>query len=210
MLPILEEAFEADEVTEEEVLGGIFTIGRVLYDMRDNLGLGLEDECLACYKRAREGYERVLGVDSEKRWVPAVARDELVVTSNSLLVACHSLYVAFYNCSFSLTLRRRPNISSLSWRGRRGCLAQQANVRAGGRPRRRLGSNGQLQGCQSNPKRVALVAYPLSISRTCSSRTRLRCVIIVSGEEHKERSGELEELKILFVSHRLVIKFQGR
>ena len=61
-LPLLEQAHEVGEgVTEEEVLDGVYTLGRANNRMRER------DHLLYCYERVKEGFMRLLGEDSAKR-----------------------------------------------------------------------------------------------------------------------------------------------
>ena len=58
-LPLLEQAHEAGEVTEEEVLDAVHQLGDA-HMWKEN------SECKACYVRAKEGFVRLLGEDSAK------------------------------------------------------------------------------------------------------------------------------------------------
>ena len=61
VLPLLEEAHAAgDGVTEEEVLDGVMALG-IAYTWVDEW-----NECRACFRRAKEGFVRLLGEDSAK------------------------------------------------------------------------------------------------------------------------------------------------
>ena len=57
---VLEKAYEAGKLTEEEVLDGILALGQA------HMCIDERDECQACFERAKEGFVRLLREDSAK------------------------------------------------------------------------------------------------------------------------------------------------
>ena len=81
LLPLLEEAHEAGEgVTEEEVIDGVVALGIAFNQMQE------WNECKACYKRAKEGFVRLLGEDNAKA-VDAACRVAGQIPSDDKMLA---------------------------------------------------------------------------------------------------------------------------
>eukprot|EP00518_Triparma_eleuthera_P004837 CAMPEP_0182464466 /NCGR_PEP_ID=MMETSP1319-20130603/8660_1 /TAXON_ID=172717 /ORGANISM="Bolidomonas pacifica, Strain RCC208" /LENGTH=512 /DNA_ID=CAMNT_0024664109 /DNA_START=147 /DNA_END=1685 /DNA_ORIENTATION=- len=88
LVPLLEEAYAAgDGVTEEEVLDGVMALGEAYMWMEE------WDECKACYKRAEEGFVRLLGEDSAKAVNAAYSVAGQIVSTELDRIDTHSYIV---------------------------------------------------------------------------------------------------------------------
>ena len=83
---VLEKAYEAGKVTEEEVLDGVLAPGKA-YGWIDE-----RDECTACYQRAKEGFTHLLGEDSAKAVNVALAIASQIPSANERIAELRRLW----------------------------------------------------------------------------------------------------------------------
>ena len=81
MQKVLEKAYEAGKATEEEALDGVMALGKA-YAWMDEW-----DGCRACYKRAKEGNDRLLRQNHTKSVVASLA---FIFTTPAVMSALQS------------------------------------------------------------------------------------------------------------------------
>ena len=82
---VLEKAHKAGKVTEEEVLDGVLQLGNAYMWMR-------QGECRACFRRAKEGFVRLLGEDSAKAVNAAYSVASQIPTDDERIVEFRRLW----------------------------------------------------------------------------------------------------------------------
>ena len=124
MQKVLEKAYEAGKVSEEEVLDGVLALGRAY------MWMGEYDDCEACLKRAKEGF---LGLLRENNANAVEAANDIatqLLTDDEMIAECRRLWEiggGFYVRRDVIWMRRdstrrRKYYFSQFWTGGGGCL----------------------------------------------------------------------------------------